>query len=153
VDPGAVDVVDAVRELTGGRRAELLIDAAGSGPLFAAIPGLLRKQGTVLLFGHGHVGVGLGVLNDVQFLEPTLVSPVGASGGFEPDGRPSTYLRALRLIESGTIEIEPLITHRYRSLDSVPGAFAGDHRSPDYVKGVVLLDHPVPAPTSKGRPS
>ena len=35
-------------------------------------------------------------------------------------------------------EVAPLITHRYRSLDAVPDAFAGDHRSPEYVKGVVL---------------
>jgi len=77
------------------------------------------------------------VMNQVQFLEPTLVSPVGASGGHDLDGRPVTYRRALRLIESGTIDVAPLITNRYSSLDDVPRAFAGDHRLPGYVKGVV----------------
>lgn len=137
IDPA--DPIEAVRDRTGGRRVELLIEATGSGPLFVSIPALLRKQGTVLMYGHGHVGVELGVMNAVQFLEPTLVSPAGASGGFEADGRPSTYVRALRLLESGQVDVAPLITHRYRSLDAVPGAFAGDHRNPDYVKGVVLL--------------
>ena len=80
----------------------------------------------------------MSVLNAVQFLEPTLVSPVGASGGHAEDGRPLTYERALRLIEAKTIDVAPLITHRYRSLDAVAAAFAGDHRRPDYVKGVVL---------------
>ena len=78
-------------------------------------------------------------MSGVQFLEPTLLSPVGASGGFRPDGRPRTYARALDLLERGTIEVGPMITHRYRSLEQVPAAFAGDHRDPDYVKGVVLL--------------
>jgi L-iditol 2-dehydrogenase len=139
IDPSADDVVAAVQERTRGRRAELLIEATGSGEVFAAIPGLVRKQATVLLYGHGHAGVDLSVLNQVQFLEPTLLSPVGASGGHDPDGRPATYRRALRLIESGAVEAASLVTHRYPSLESVPGAFAGDHRAPDYVKGVVTL--------------
>ena len=107
--------------------------------VFEAIPSVLRKQGTFLLYGHGHAGVDLSVLNNVQFLEPTLVSPVGASGGFEPDGRPTTYRRALGLIETGRIDVESFVTHRYHSLDEVPAAFAGAHHAADYVKGIVEL--------------
>jgi L-iditol 2-dehydrogenase len=139
IDPSATDPVEAVQERTQGRRAELLIEATGSGQVFASLPGLVRRQATVLLYGHGHAGADLSVMNGLQFLEPTLLSPVGASGGFEADGRPSTYVRALRLIERGTIDVASLITHRYTSLDSVPRAFAGDHQTPDYVKGVVTL--------------
>ena len=137
IDPGACDPAEVVHERTHGRGAELLIEATGSGQAFAAIPGLVRKQGTVLLYGHGHTGVDLSVLSQLQFREPTLLAPVGASGGFEPDGRPATYVRALRLIERGQVDVASLITHRYPSLDSVPRAFAGDHGAADYVKGVV----------------
>ena len=74
----------------------------------------------------------------LQFLEPTLVSPAGASGGHDADG-PATHLRAgasaHRVRAPSTSR--SLITHRYRSLEPVPAAFAGDHRLPDYVKGVV----------------
>jgi L-iditol 2-dehydrogenase len=77
-------------------------------------------------------------MNQVQFLEPTLVSPVGASGGHAADGRPLTYVNALRLLEHGTIDVKPIVTHRYTSLAAVPSAFQGDHRKPDYVKGVVM---------------
>ena len=139
IDPSRVDVIDAVAEHTKGRRAELLIEATGSGALFGDIPSLVRKQATILLYGHGHSGVELGVLNRVQFLEPTFVSPAGASGGHAGDGRPVTYADSLELVERGTIDVASLITHRYRSLDAVPAAFAGDHRRPDYVKGVVVL--------------
>ena len=138
LDPSG-DSVEEVRERTAGRRVELLIDASGAGVLFRQIPGVLRKQGTVLLYGHGHAGVDLSVLNNVQFLEPTLVSPVGASGGFLPDGRPSTYRRALDLIAGGRVQAEPIVTDRYASLDQVPEAFAGAHKRSDYVKGVVEL--------------
>ena len=140
IDAGTeAEVVEVVQEKTHGRRAELLIEATGSGPAFAAIPGLIRKQATVLMYGHGHAGVDLSVLNALQFLEPTLLSPVGASGGHEADGRPSTYVRALRLIEQGRVDAASLITHRYSSLDDVARVFAGEHQAPDYVKGVVTL--------------
>ena len=139
IDPSSVDVVEAVAEHTRGRRAELLIEATGSGTLFKTIPALVRKQATILLYGHGHTGVDLGVLNHVQFLEPTFVSPAGASGGHSADGRPLTYASALQMIEAGTIDVASLVTHRYSSLEAVPAAFAGDHRRPDYVKGVVVL--------------
>ena len=86
----------------------------------------------------GHTGVDLSVLNSVQFLEPTLVAPAGASGGHDARGRPLTYVQALRHLERGDIDVAALITHRYHSLDAVPGAFAGDHLRDDYVKGMVL---------------
>jgi L-iditol 2-dehydrogenase len=138
IDPGEGDLVELVRERTGGRGVEILIEATGSGAVFAAIPGLARKQATILLYGHGHGGTDLSVMNAVQFIEPTLLSPVGASGGHEPDGRPTTYVRALRYLEAGTIDVASLITHRYSSLEAVPDAFRHDFRAPDYVKGVLV---------------
>jgi L-iditol 2-dehydrogenase len=139
IDPSATDLSAEVAELTSGRRAELIVDASGAGAVFSGMFRLLRKQGTVLMYGHGHAGVDLSVLNNLQFLEPTLLSPVGASGGFEPDGRPSTYRRALGLLETSRVKVGSFITHRYHSLDEVPTAFAGAHKAADYVKGVVLL--------------
>ena len=139
IDPTAADLVDAVLARTCGRRVELLVEATGSGTMLASIAPLVRKQATVLLYGHGHAGVDVSVLSQLQFREPVLLSPCGASGGHEPDGRPSTYVRALRLIEQGRVDVAPLITHRYRSLDQVPGAFAGDYAAPGYIKGVVTL--------------
>lgn len=139
IDPTATDLVAEVAERSGGRRAELLIEASGAGSVFAMIPGLVRKQATVLLYGHGHAGVDLSVMNQVQFLEPTLVSPVGASGGHDADGRPLTYVRALQLLEDGVIDVAPVVSHRYASLEALPSVFAGAYRRPDFVKGVLTL--------------
>jgi len=139
IDPGDRDAVEAVHEYTTGKGVDYLIEASGAGRVLAFIPGLIRKQATVLLYGHGHAGVDLSVLNNLMFREPTLVTPVGASGGFEADGRPSAYLRALNLIEEKRIEVTPLITHRYTSLKSVQTALASDIHTPGYIKGVVTL--------------
>jgi L-iditol 2-dehydrogenase len=141
LDSSDPDLADLVKEKSGGRGAEYLIEASGAGQVIASMPGLMRKQATILLYGHGHTGVDLSVLNNVMFREPALVTPVGASGGFENDGRPSIYARSLKLIEEQTIEVAPIITHRYTSLDAVQGALEKDMRAPNYLKGVVLLGH------------
>jgi len=140
IDPSKEDLVETIAAHTDGRRAEMLIDASGSGPLFEEVPGLVRKQSTIVLYGHGHAGVGMEVLNQVQWAEPTMISPVGASGGFDRDNRPTVYRRALRMIEEERIDVTSLVTHRYDGLDAVPRAFDGGHRVEGYVKGVALLD-------------
>jgi L-iditol 2-dehydrogenase len=139
VDPQSVDLAGAVRDATDGRMCELLVEATGNGPIFAVLPGLIRKQATFVMYGVGHGGASLELMNRVQWKEPTLVVSVGASGGFDADGRPSVYRRALRSIEQGTVDVSRLVTHRYRGLESLPRAFGGDHAQPGYVKGVALL--------------
>jgi threonine dehydrogenase-like Zn-dependent dehydrogenase len=139
LDPSAYDLVEAVRDYTGGNGVEYLIEASGAGQVLASMPGLIRKQATVLLYGHGHAGIDLSVLNNVMFREPSLITPVGASGGFETDGRPTVYVHALDLIEQHRIDVAPLITHRYKSLDAIQDALANDIHASDYIKGVVEL--------------
>jgi len=138
-DSTAADLQEQIHENTGGRGVEYLIEASGVGRALASIPGLIRKQATVLLYGHGHAGTDLSVLNSIMFREPRLVTPVGASGGFEHDGRPSTYARALNLIEQHEIDVASIITHRYTSLAAVQDALERDIHTRDYVKGVVVL--------------
>ena len=139
LDSSDPDLPNVIKEKTRGRGVEYLIEASGAGRVVASMPGLMRKQATVLLYGHGHAGVDLSVLNNVMFREPTLVTPVGASGGFKSDGRPSIYAQSLRLIEEKKIEVAPIITHRYTSLDAAQGALEKDMHAPNYLKGVVAL--------------
>jgi len=139
IDPAGADLVEVVHEHTGGKGVEYLIEASGAGEVFRSMPGLICKQAVVLLYGHGHAGTDLSVLSSILFKEPVLVSSVGASGGFESDGRPAVYRRALNLIEQKRVDIAPLITHRYTSFGDVETALSTDIHSDDYVKGVVVL--------------
>ena len=139
IDPTATDVAEAVREYTGGKGVEYLIEASGAGDVVALIPQLIQKQATVLLYGHGHAGTDMSVLNNLLFKEPKLISTVGASGGFDADGRPTVYRRALKLIEDRLIDVRRLITHRYSTLEDVEKALSKDIYTADYVKGVVVL--------------
>ncbi|MFT6082442.1 MAG: L-iditol 2-dehydrogenase [Planctomycetota bacterium] len=128
-----------VMDQTNGRRAELLIEATGSGPVFAAIPNLIRKQATVLLYGVGHGGASLELLNPLQWREAVLVTSVGASGGFDDDGRPTIYRDALRMLERGEIQVDGMLTHQYPGLSKIPDAFTGAHQDSDYIKGIAVL--------------
>ena len=133
------NLIDQVLEHTAGRRVEYLVEATGSGAVFEELPALFRKQATVLLYGVGHGGASLETLNQVQWKEPTLVASVGASGGFDADGRPTIYRRALQLIEQGAVRVDSLVSHRYEGLEALPQAFTGEHDASSYVKGVALL--------------
>ena len=62
IDPASQDIIEAVGERTGGRMAELVIESSGAGRVFSLLPGVLRKQGTLLLYSHGHGGIDLSVL-------------------------------------------------------------------------------------------
>jgi L-iditol 2-dehydrogenase len=132
-------LLDATLARSDGRRAELLIEASGAGAAFAAIAPLIRKQATVIVYGIGHGGASLELLNPVQWREAVLVTSVGASGGFDADGRPSVYREALALLEARTLAVEALVTHTYRRLAEVARAFGAEPARPEYVKGVALL--------------
>lgn len=134
------DLQETVLDLTGGERIHLLIESCGNSIIFEQMPALIRKQATVLLYGHGHSRRDIGLLGNILFREPTLVGPVGASGGFDPDGRPTTYRRARELVYSGSIQVAPLVTHRYKKLEDIRQAFEQDFKREDYIKGVLSLE-------------
>ena len=140
INPTVSDLGEGVREVTGGKGVEYLIEASGAGEVVASIPQLIKKQGTVLLYGLGHKGTDLSVLNNLLFKEPIIVSSVGASGGFDIDGRPVMYRRSLKLIEDQEINVRSMISHKYQSLEDVETALTKDINAEDYVKGVVVLN-------------
>lgn len=134
------DLVQAVRELTKGVKIHLLIEACGHGSAFENMPALLRKQATVVLYGHGHEGTDLSVLNRLLFIEPNLVVSVGASGKLDDEThKPETCCRAVQLIQNGTIDVRSIISHRYPALDQIGRAFREDCKRSDYVKGVLAF--------------
>ena len=136
-DPSQPGIEEWVRDKSGGRMLEWAFEASGVGQAIASMPRLLRKQATVIKYGIGHHGQGLELLNDFHWKEPTFLMPVGASSPFDEDGRATYYRQALQWIESGKVQVEPMISHRYSGLEEVPKALGDDHKSPEYIKGIV----------------
>lgn len=140
INVARTDLMQAVRDLTHGEGIHYLIEACGNAAVYQKIPGLLRKQGTILIYGAGHKGHDISVIDPILFSEPTLVVSIGASGGFDPDGHPTTYRRAKELVSSGKIQVLPFVTHRYRALDEIHNAFERDFQRVDYIKGVLRIE-------------
>jgi L-iditol 2-dehydrogenase len=131
------DLVSEIQTRTGGEKLHCLIEATGSGSAFDVMPAVLRRQATVLFYGAGHTGRDIGCLTPFQSAEIHLVTSGGASGGFDPDGSPSTYRGAMQAIQDGKIDVDRLISHRYQQLAQLQQAFAEDFRRPEYIKGIL----------------
>jgi L-iditol 2-dehydrogenase len=102
----AADTVAAVRELTGGRGADVIIVAAGSGRAQEDALRMAARRGTVSLFG-GLPKDRPTITFDSNIVHYREVGVVGANGS-----TPAHNQQALALIASGAVPVADLITHR-----------------------------------------
>ena len=137
LDPNADNVVDAVQDLTGGRGAALVIEAAGQDET--------RRQAVEMVSLDGRLGLfGLPVKDDMADFpfntffrkRAEMMSHYGAQN--EPGH--ASFREALDLVASGRIEVAPLISHRL-PLDAIDKTFEiARGRLEDVVKAVVTFD-------------
>lgn len=108
VDAGAVDFRSAVTEATGGRGADVVVEAVGSRETFPLSLELAAPGATLVWFG---LPEGTGdypfSFNDFFRRALTAYSNFGAQG--EPGLESFRY--AVRLIEDGAIDLAPLLSH------------------------------------------
>lgn len=133
IDPAAVDAVETIRGLTDGRGADVAIEALGHQTTFEAALRSLRPGGTLSSLGvysgklvapYEAIHAGLGDQRIVTTLCP---------GGKE------RMRRLLAMVQSGRIDLTPLITHHF-TLDELPDAFDLFRRQADGVMKVAI--HP-----------
>jgi L-iditol 2-dehydrogenase len=116
VDPALEDAVEAVRRATDGRGADVAICANPVAATHAQAVELVRKRGTVVLFGGAPKADPTTVLdgNSIHYGEIRVV------GSFSY--HPSFHSLALDAIARGTINSDQVITHTF-PLDEVERAF------------------------------
>jgi 2-desacetyl-2-hydroxyethyl bacteriochlorophyllide A dehydrogenase len=110
LDPAADDVCGRVMDITAGFGADTTIDAVGS--QMERCLDLVRKGGRVVLFGLDTQARG--TISQARITRDEL-QVLGAYVG--RDAFPS----AIRLLEQGRLDLEPLVTHRV-TLDQLPQA-------------------------------
>ena len=116
IDPTADDPVTAVMEATGGRGADVVIEAVGSIPTYRQAFQMVRRGGTLLAFGAAPSGETLEVSPfDIYARELTVLGSYAATYG--------TYEDAIALIASGRIEVDSAISDVY-PLDQMDAAMA-----------------------------
>jgi alcohol dehydrogenase len=106
VDVESEDVVERVREVTGGELADLVVDVTGSGNAVRTSLKLVRPKGTV---------VSAGVTGDETLtplpLDALLYKEIHVQGVFSYDN--DAMRRALKLAQRGKYPFEKLVTHKF----------------------------------------
>ena len=98
------NLAERVLGLTDGRGADIVVEAVGRGETWESTIGLVRKGGKILLFG----GCASGTI--VSFnAEKIHYGELQIQGSFHHT--PAAVARGFRLIVSGQVLIEPLISH------------------------------------------
>ena len=106
----ADDPVARVREMTAGAGAGVVFEAAGSEGALPLALDLARRGGTVILYGIAGGGRRTQLEADLFCLKDLHVHGVFAY-------TTASFEQALRLIESGRLDVAPLVTHTFPLAD------------------------------------
>jgi L-iditol 2-dehydrogenase len=103
VDARERDPVQAIREETDGRGADLAVEAAGFSATYRQCAEAVRKRGKVIALGFAEPEATF-PMRSVIYRELSIIGSTGFSHEFET---------ALSLIASGKLDPAPLITHTF----------------------------------------
>jgi len=131
INPALESLVDTVKQLTGGRGADLVIAALGIPAVMEEYLPAVRNGGVFNIFGGPPAGQSLTI--DPRWLHYGEINITGTFASTPPD-----FHRALELINSGEIEVRDMISHRF-NLDNMLDAVE-QVRQQSMIKGVVLMD-------------
>lgn len=96
------DVAARVRDMTSGRGADVTLEVVGATPTIQSAIACTRKGGSVTLVGNVTPQIDL-PLQEVVTREISLIGTCGCNG---------EYPACIQLLESGALQVEPLITAR-----------------------------------------
>ncbi len=116
INAAQVDLVEEVRRLTGGKGADVIITATPAPAAQVQAVEMARKGGRILLFGglppeHSKPGVDMNLVHyhALHLIGTTIFAP-------------RHFYLAMKLITSGRIPVDKLVTHRFPLADFKTGA-------------------------------
>jgi len=123
------DIKQKILDQTDNRGVDVAIVATGSLQALSSAIDLIRKGGTVVMFGVPSKDAMINLnMSIIYSKEITMISSYAASD--------SDTKAALELIQSSKIDVKKLITHRYNIKDS-PKAFEHAHHGVDSMKIII----------------
>jgi S-(hydroxymethyl)glutathione dehydrogenase / alcohol dehydrogenase len=119
IDPSAGDAVEAVRELTGGLGADVVIEAVGAEPTITQGNAMLRRGGTLVLVGMPRAGTTVTIDPiDVGWGGKRIVGCVFGNTHAQRD-----IPRYVQLAERGLLDLDAMVS-RTLPLDEINDAFS-----------------------------
>jgi L-iditol 2-dehydrogenase len=127
VDASTSDVPAAVRELTGGRGADVSFEVVGNSETMASAIRCLRKGGTTVLVGNLSPNVEL-PLQEVVSREIAVLGSCASNGEFT---------ESIDLLARGAVDVDPIISLA-APLDDGPALFERLHRGDATLMKVII---------------
>jgi len=130
------DPVEAVTEITGGRMADLVVEAVGEHETINLMGRLVMERGTVLSFG---IPRGDRVFEfDYWSLFRKYCHLITSSGAINDPGRES-FRMALKMIADGDVDVSPMMTHRFAFEDVLDAYELARTRADGVIKIIVEM--------------
>jgi L-iditol 2-dehydrogenase len=126
IDASQANVVDRVRELTGGRGADAVILAVGGNALIRIAMDAARPGGRVLLFAQTQHGEAVIDPAAICVDEKTLVGSYSASVDLQAE--------SVRFVMNRDMDLERLISHRFPLSESAAALDLAAHPQPSSMK-------------------
>jgi len=130
IDVSREDPVEAARETTGGRGADIVLECSGAGRATATGLEAVKKQGQFVQIGLAGAPFELDFAR-ICYKEIRVTGSLGSVW--------TSWKNALELVETGSINLKKLVSHRF-SIDEWEKAF----RVFEDKEGMKVLMHPQP---------
>ncbi|HAT09641.1 MAG TPA: galactitol-1-phosphate 5-dehydrogenase [Planctomycetes bacterium] len=136
-DSKAGDPVARVEATTGGRGADVTLEAAGVPATFTAAVASAAAGGRVVMLGNpsGDVVLPAKLISQMMRRELALVGTWNSS--FSACGLPDDWRTVLAAVAAGTIRLKPLVTHRFGLKDTMAGMQVMKNRT-EFVSKVLI---------------
>jgi L-iditol 2-dehydrogenase len=134
IDVSKITVNEALKEITGGEMAQIVIVIVGPNSVDAIMDGLstIGKGGTLIMFSPVKPDEKLTINpNELYFKDISIVTSYSCG--------PTDTVDALEMIKEGTVRAENLITHRF-PIEKTAEAFKLTAEARDSLKSVIVFD-------------
>ncbi len=110
----SLNPVEEVVDITGGKKADVVIEATGAKPMIEMMPDYVKKGGNIILYGIPG--------DDEQIVFPVkkmIVEEISVHGAV---GNTKAWYPLVKMIESDSLDLEQLVTHEFK-LEDINKAF------------------------------
>lgn len=126
INSSKTDPVQAVKDLTGGKGADFVIEAVGTDATYNQIKDLVRLEGLVQFFGMPKARASSLFLWELMMRNPLVI--------MTQRGNREDFQLAVDLIGNGSAYVKPLLTHKFPITDIAKAFEMAEHRTDNAIK-------------------